>query len=106
MCLDDILKIWKHGKKEFQKFLGILISYHDTIKFTANYSRQKIRFLGVEVIKKRNQLMPDLYIKPSDTQKYLQNSSCYVFHSKKSIPYSQAFRSVQKKYFLKNDVTI
>ena len=50
--------------------------------------------------------MPDIYIKPTDTQKYLQTSFCYVFHSKMSIPYSQASRSVQKTYFLKNDVTI
>ena len=45
-CLDDILKLWKHGEKGFQKFLEILISCHHTIKFTANYSTEKIGFFS------------------------------------------------------------
>ena len=63
-----------------------------TIKFTANDSREKIRFLNVEVIKKGKQLVTDLYIKPTDTHQYLDASSCHAFHSKKSIPFSQALR--------------
>ena len=84
--------LWQHGEKALKKFLEILNSYHPTIKFTANYSREKISFLDVEVIKKGNQLVTDLYIKPTDTHQYLHASSCHVFHSKKSIPYSQALR--------------
>ena len=34
------------------------------IKFTANYSRDKISFLDVKVIKKGNQLVTDLYVNP------------------------------------------
>ena len=84
--------LWQHGEKELKKFLEILTSYHPTIKFTANYSREKIRFLDVEVIKKGNQLVTDLNIKPSYTHQYLHASSCHVFYFKKSIPYSQALR--------------
>ena len=40
-------------------------------------------------MKKRNQLVTDLYVKPTDTQ-YLHASSCHVSHCKKSIPFSQA----------------
>ena len=47
-------------------------------------------YIRVEIIKKGNQLVTDLYIKPTDTHQDLYASSCYVFHSKKSIPYSQA----------------
>ena len=90
--IDDIFMLWQHGEKALKKFLEILNSYHPTIKFTANYSREKICFLDVEVIKKGNQLVTDLYIKPTDTHQYLHASSCHVFHSKKSIPYSQALR--------------
>ena len=33
-----------------------------------------------------------MYIKPTDAHQYLEFSSCHVYHSKKSIPYSQALR--------------
>ena len=84
--------LWHHGEKALKKFLEILNFYHPTIKFTANYSWEKICFLDVEVIKKGNQLVTDLYIKPTDTQQYLHASSCHVFHPKKSTPYSHALR--------------
>ena len=44
--------LWQHGGKELKKFLEILNSYHPNIKFTINYSTEKIRFLDVEVTKK------------------------------------------------------
>ena len=90
--IGGIFMLWQHSEKELEKFLEILNSYHPTSKFTAIYSREKIGFLDVEVIKKGNQLFPDLYVKPTDTQQYLHASSCHVFHSKKSRPYSQALR--------------
>ena len=84
--------LWQHGEKELQKFLEFLNCYHLTIKFTANYSRKDIKFLDVSVRKKNNPLVTDLYIKPTDTHQYLHANSCLVYHSKKSIPYSQALR--------------
>ena len=55
--INDIFMLWQHGEKELKKFLEIFNPYHLSIKFTANYSREKISFLGVEVIKKGNQLV-------------------------------------------------
>ena len=66
--------------------------YHPTIKFTANDSQEDINFLDVSVRKKNKQHVTDLYIKPTDTNQYLHANSCHVYHSKKSIPYSQALR--------------
>ena len=51
-----------------------------------------IYILDVSVKKTNKQLVTDLYIKPTDTHQYLHASSCHVYHSKKSIPYSQALR--------------
>ena len=39
--IDNIFMLWQHREKELKKFLEILNSYHLTIKFTANYSREK-----------------------------------------------------------------
>ena len=83
---------WEHGEEELKKFLETLNCYHPTIKFTAEYSRAKIDFLDVADMKKGNQLVTDLYVKPTDTHQHLQNSSCHVSHCKKSIPFSQALR--------------
>ena len=51
-----------------------------------------MHFLDVSVRKTNNQLVTDLYIKPTDTHQYLHGSSCHVYHSKNSIPYSEALR--------------
>ena len=84
--------LWQHGKKELENFLEFLNCYHPTIKFTADYSREEIHFLDFSVRKTNKQPVTDLYIKPTDTHQYLHASSCHVYHSKKSIPYSQALR--------------
>ena len=43
-------------------------------------------------MKKGNQPITDLYMKPTDTHRYLHASSCHVSHCKKSIPFSEALR--------------
>ena len=83
--IDDIFMLWQHGEKELKKFLDILNCYHPSIKFVWDYSREKINFLDVNVIRKDNQLITDLYIKPTGTHQYLHASSCHVYHCKKSI---------------------
>jgi len=90
--IDDIFTIWEHGEENLLKFIAHLNSFHPTIKFTCDYSLTSVNFLDVEVIKVRNKLVTDLYVKPTDTHQYLEASSCHVFHSKRSIPYSQALR--------------
>ena len=42
-------------------------SCHPTIKFTAEYSLDKVNFLDKDVIFCGNKLLTDLYIKPTDT---------------------------------------
>ena len=90
--IDDIFMIWQHGEKALKEFLKILNSCHPTIKLTAEYSLNNVKYLDVEVIGSGNKLLTDLCIKPTDTHQYLEYSSCHVYHSKKSIPYSQAHR--------------
>ena len=70
--------IWQHREEKHKEFLKILNSCHPTIKFTAEYSLDRINFLDVEVIRSGNKLLTDLYIKPTDTHQYLEFSSCHV----------------------------
>ena len=90
--IDDIFLIWEHGEESLQAFIKHLNSFHPTIKFTADYSYDKVNFLDVQVIKQGKNLVTDLFVKSTDTHQYLQASSCHVYHSKRSIPYSQALR--------------
>ena len=82
--------ILQHGEEKLKEFLKTFNSCHPTIKFTAEYSLDKANFLDVVVIRCGNKIVTDLYIKSTDTQQYLEFSSCHVYHSKKSFPYNQA----------------
>ena len=82
--IDDIFMVWEHGEEELKKFLETLNCYHPTIKFTAEYSRAKINFLDVTIMKKGSQLVTDLYVKPTDTHQYIHASSCHVSHCKQN----------------------
>ena len=65
---DDKLMVWEHGEEELKKFLEALNCYHPTIKYTAEYSIARMNFLDVTVMKKGNELVTNLYVKPTDTQ--------------------------------------
>ena len=64
---------------------------HPTIKFTAQWSKRSIYFLDVTVSLISGKVTTDLYVKPTDSHQYLHYTSCYPYHCKKGIPYSQDF---------------
>ena len=45
--IDDGFFIWTHGEENLKLFINYLNSSHDSIKFTSEYFRETIRFLGV-----------------------------------------------------------
>ena len=61
--IDDVFLIWTHGEAELQKFINFLNASHHSIKITAEWSRESIKFLDTRVIKKDNTLVTDLYTK-------------------------------------------
>ena len=63
--IDDIFMMWKHGQEELQKFLETLNCYRPTTKFTVEYFKAKMHFWDVDVRKKGNKLVTDLYVKPT-----------------------------------------
>ena len=66
--------------------------FHSTIKFTAEYSKEEVNFLDVNIKLIDGELKTDLFVKPTDTHQFLDLTSCHPYHCKKGIPYSQAVR--------------
>ena len=47
--IDDIFFISEHGEEFLEKVLNKLNSFHPTIKFSAEYSKETINFLDVNI---------------------------------------------------------
>ena len=84
--------IWQHEEGELKIFLEKFINFHPSVKFTCEYSREKINYLDIQVIVREGKLITDLYVKQTDSHQYLDPSSCHPYHCTKSIPYSRALR--------------
>ena len=83
--------VWTEGEEKLMEFPDKNIDqFHDTIKFTWDWSRHSVNYLDVQVINKSGVI--DLYAKPTDKHRYLYHASCHPKGCKRSIPYSQALR--------------
>ena len=55
--IDDPFMIWHQGENELKQFIDKLNKFHPTIKFTCDYSRERVHFLDVQVILEYNLFM-------------------------------------------------
>lgn len=62
------------------------------INFTLDESTICIQFLDVLISKCGENIITDMYYKPTDTRQYLHFSSCHPSHTKRAIPYNLARR--------------
>ncbi len=71
--IDDIFIIWTGTEEQFLNFMGKINSSHDTIKFTYSYDLKdkSTTFLDMTVKITKNQIVTDLYRKPTDKIQYL-----------------------------------
>ena len=75
------------------KFFNYLNGYHPTIKFTMEWSMEKINFLDTTLHKSPDgTLWTDLYCKPMDSHSYLHYTTAHPSHCKRSLPFSQFLR--------------
>ena len=89
--LDNSFCIWTEGFERLKDFYQYLDSFHPTIKFTMEFSKEQINFLDVNITEKGT-LQADLYCKSTDTHQFL-HFKCYPrYVYKKPIPYGQAIR--------------
>ena len=66
----NIFFIWEHGEESLKEFINEIDSFHSTIKVTADWSKEKVNFLDVEVTLKNGVLSTDLFVKPTDTHQF------------------------------------
>ena len=89
--------IWQHGEGELKIFLEKLGNFHPSVKFTCEYSREKVNYLDVQVIVREGKLIID-YVKQTGNHQHIDLSSCHPCHCTKLIlynilVYSQALRT-------------
>ena len=86
--IDDIFMVWTEGEDKLLEFLHIINNFHDTIKFTFDWSRDCINYLDVQVINKGGVIETDLYTKPTDKHQYLYHTSCHPKGCKANLFYA------------------
>ena len=72
--IDDIFFIWTHDEESLKKFLEEPNDFNQYIKFTYEYSVEKIPFLDLKVGLKDGKIATDLHMKPTDRHQYLHFS--------------------------------
>ena len=90
--IDDTFFIWEHGEKSLREFIDHVNLFHPTIKHTAEYSKEEVNFLDLNIILIDGEFKIDLFVKPTNTHQILGPTSSHPYHCKKGIPYSQALR--------------
>jgi hypothetical protein len=84
--IDDVFCIWSHGEDSLLEFLNELNTYHQTIKFTWEYSHIQIPFLDTVTYKLNGMLATKIYHKPTDNKQYLHFYSAHPRRQKESVP--------------------
>ena len=95
--IDDIFMLFEGTEQQCKDLVNWLNSLMPgVIKFTYEYSLQKIEFLDLEISKKDGKLATNLYIKPNNQQLYLDFNSNHPLPCKEGIVYGQALRIVER----------
>ena len=51
--------------------------FYSTIEFTAEYSKEEVNFLDVNIKLIDGEFKTDLFVKPTDTHQFLDPTSCH-----------------------------
>ena len=89
--------IWPHSETELNNFITHMNKVNDSIKFTHEYSQQKVVFLDVVVHKKAghhddNTLQTRTHIKPTNKQLYVRSDSYHPPGTGKGVIIGKAIR--------------
>ena len=64
--IGDIFFIWTHGTQELDSFLIELNKFHPNLSFTYETSKERVKFLDLNLSLRNGVISTDLYIKPTD----------------------------------------
>ena len=90
--IDDIFFIFPYSETKLEEFMTLMNSFHKTIKFSEEHSREEIIFLDTYVKRDGNSLYTDLYVKETATHSYLLYTSCHPQNCIQKGPYGQFLR--------------
>ena len=103
--LDDIYILWVGSSQKLHEFLEELNNLHHSIKFTISHTTPKeetnpckcnptdrLAFLDTSTFIVNQEIIVDLYKKPTDRCQYLLTSSCHPPHITQNIPFSLAYK--------------
>ena len=90
--IDDIFFIFPYSETKLQEFMTLMNSFHKTIKFTEEHSREEIIFLDTYVKRDGDSLYRDLYVKETATHSYLLYTSCHPQNCIEKGPFGQFLR--------------
>ena len=88
--LDDCFILWTKGEENLKIFHSVLNELHADLKFTIEYSNERLPFLDVLLIKSNNRISTDIFFKETDSKQYLNFYSFHPKHTKTSIPYDES----------------
>ena len=95
--IDDVLMLFRGSESDCQALVNWLNSLMPgVVKFKFEFSITRIVFLDLEIFIEDGKLKTDLHIKPTNKQLYLDFKSNHPDHCKRSIPYSQGLRVVER----------
>ena len=75
-----------------ERFIDQVNLFHPAITFTAEYSKEEVNFLDLNIKLIDGELKTDLFVKLTDTYQFLDPTSSHPYHCKKGIPYRRALR--------------
>ena len=91
--IDDIFMIRNYSEQDLHAFISRINRFHDTIKFTSNFSNKEATFLdGIIKLKENGALDTSAHEKGTNCHQYIEVSSCHPLSCKQGIPYSQSKR--------------
>eukprot|EP00061_Rhincodon_typus_P007009 g28252.t1 len=90
--IDDCFGAASCSHEELEQFINFTKTFHPNLKFTWTISDTTLSFLDLSVSLSGDHFETDIYLKPTDSHRYLDYTSSHPPSCKNANPYSQFLR--------------